>query len=165
MFIWLNLPCKLSEMLCQMMEVLSDPSRAGWRQHTRARNRRPWCWKVCSSTALSTCKGAINCVHVQFNSHLGCVESRKWKTFSRSFFAALASLFPHFSFRKCRLNARNIIDRIIPTTASVVMVKNASFEMVEKRSLKMRLAMGTTLFCHLIVMQLGHVKSKSSVSG
>lgn len=63
------------------------------------------------------------------------------------------------------MNAKNIIDRIIPTEANEVMVKNANFEMVEKRSLKIRLAMGTTLFCHLIVMQLGQVKSKSSVSG
>lgn len=86
--------------------------------------------------------------------NLWCVESRKCKTF-----------ISHLSFRKCKLNVKNIIDRIIPTEANEVMVKNANFEMVEKRSLKIRLAMGTTLFCHLIVMQLGQVKSKSSVSG
>jgi hypothetical protein len=71
----------------------------------------------------------------------------------------------YFSFRKCKLNAKNMSDKTIPTPASDVMVKNASREMVAKRSLKTRLAMGTTLFSHLIVMQLGHVKSKSSVSG
>lgn len=71
----------------------------------------------------------------------------------------------HFNFRKCKLNARNIIDNTIPTTAIVVIVKNASFEIVAKRSLKIRFEMGTTLFSHLIVMQLGQVKSKNSVSG
>lgn len=58
-----------------------------------------------------------------------------------------------------------MMDKMIPTTASDVTVMKASLDMVANRNLKMRLAMGTTLLCHLIVMQFGHAKSKNSVSG
>lgn len=143
--VWLNLPYKLSEMLCQMMGALSDPGRGGWRQRTLKHNRLPWCWKVCSWKVLSTWWEG-NLIKHQLRS---CRQQRKF----------------YFSLRKCKLNAKNIIDKIIPTIASDVTVKNASLEIVAKRSLKMRLEMGTTLLCHLIVMQFGQVKSKSSVSG
>lgn len=46
-----------------------------------------------------------------------------------------------------------------------VTVKNASFEMVAKRNLNTRLAIGTTSFSHLINVHDKQAKSKNSVSG
>lgn len=63
------------------------------------------------------------------------------------------------------LNARNIIDKIIPTDANEVIVKNAYLEIEAILSLKTRFAMGTTLFSHLIVMQFWQLKSNITVSG
>lgn len=54
---------------------------------------------------------------------------------------------------------------MMPKIANDVTVKNASFEIVAKRSLKTRLAIGTMSFSHLIIVHEGHVKSKNSVSG
>jgi len=59
----------------------------------------------------------------------------------------------HLSFLKCKLNAKNIIDRMMPTIASDVTVKNANFDIVAMRTLKTRFAIGTWPFVNLIVMQ------------
>ena len=71
----------------------------------------------------------------------------------------------YLSFRKCKLNAKNIDDKIIPNIANDVTVKNANFDIVAQRNLNTRFAMGTTLFFHLIVEHDGQLKSKNSVSG
>lgn len=49
----------------------------------------------------------------------------------------------YLSLRKCKLNATNAIDNIIPIRASVDTVKNAIGEMVATRNLKIRFAIGT----------------------
>lgn len=49
--------------------------------------------------------------------------------------------------------------------ASEVTVKNASLEIVAKRNLKIRFAIGTMSFSHLMIAHDGQVKSKNSVSG
>ena len=54
---------------------------------------------------------------------------------------------------------------MMPKMARDVTVKNANLEMVAKRSLKTRFAIGTTSFSHLIIEHDEHVKSKNSVSG
>lgn len=49
----------------------------------------------------------------------------------------------HFNLRKCKLNARNAIDNMIPINANVDTTKNATGEIVATRNLKIRFAIGT----------------------
>lgn len=51
--------------------------------------------------------------------------------------------YTHFILRKCKLNARNAIDNIIPINDNVEMMKNAIGDMVATRSLNTRFAIGT----------------------
>lgn len=71
----------------------------------------------------------------------------------------------HFNLRKCKLNARNAIDNMIPIKASVDTIKNASGEMVATRNLKTRFAIGTWPFFHLIGTHFKQSKSKWSFDG
>lgn len=52
-------------------------------------------------------------------------------------------MLTHFNLRKCKLNARNAIDNMMPIRASVDTTKNATGDMVATRNLKTRFAIGT----------------------
>lgn len=71
----------------------------------------------------------------------------------------------HFNLRKCKLNARNAIDNMIPIRASVDTIKNATGETVATRNLKIRLAIGTWPFFHLIGTHFRQSKSKCNFDG
>lgn len=49
----------------------------------------------------------------------------------------------HFNLRKCKLNAKNEMDNMMPIRASVDTIKNAIGDTVATRSLKIRFAIGT----------------------
>lgn len=71
----------------------------------------------------------------------------------------------HFNLRKCKLNARNAIDNMIPTKAKLEEIKNAIGDIVATRSLKIRLAIGTWPFFHLIGTHFKQSKSKCNCDG
>lgn len=49
----------------------------------------------------------------------------------------------YFKFRKCKLNAKNAIDNMIPISANADTTKNATGAIVATRNLKTRFAIGT----------------------
>ena len=71
----------------------------------------------------------------------------------------------HFSLRKCKLNARNEIDNMMPIRASVDTIKNASGDTVATRSLKILLAIGTWPFFHFMGKHFWQSKSKCNFAG
>lgn len=71
----------------------------------------------------------------------------------------------HFNLRKCKLNARNEIDNMMPIRASVDTMKNAIGDTVATRSLKILFAIGTCIFFHLMGTHFWHSKSKCSFDG
>lgn len=71
----------------------------------------------------------------------------------------------HFNLRKCKLNARNVIDNMMPIKAKLEEIKNADFDIVDTRNLKIRLAIGTCPFFHLIGTHFEQSKSKWSCDG
>lgn len=76
-----------------------------------------------------------------------------------------ADTLTHFNLRKCKLNAKNAIDNMMPISASVDTTKNAIGDMVATRNLKIRFAIGTTSFFHLTGTHFRQSKSKCNFDG
>lgn len=71
----------------------------------------------------------------------------------------------HFSLRKCKLNATNAMDNMMPIRDSVDTIENAIGEMVATRNLKIRFAIGTWPFFHLMGTHFKQSKSKCNCDG